>query len=450
MTQETASAARPLGFWMCTALVVGNMIGSGIFLLPAALAPYGGISIFGWLFTSIGAVLLALVFGRLSRIAPQAGGPYAYTRRGFGDLAAFLVAWGYWISVWVGNAAIAVAFTSYLGFLWPPLAETPAAAASVALAAIWILTGVNALGVREAGLVQLATTVLKLVPLIAIGIVGLFFLDTSNFVPFNASGSSSLAAITATATLTLWALTGLESATIPADHVRDPERTIPRATVTGTLFTATIYIFATVAVMGLIPPRVLARSGAPFAEAASAMWGGWAAYAVAVGAAISCFGALNGWILMQGQVPLAAARDGLFPRIFGRLSKKKTPAIGMVVSSGLATALLLMNFTRGLVGLFTFAILLATLTVLVPYVMSAMAELMIFIRERERFAGERLLGSAVIALLAFIYSMWAIAGAGRDAVYWGALLLAAGLPVYVWITWRGGGEEGGGGAGGRG
>src|SRR6266545_8279586 len=156
---------RGLGLWMATALVVGNMIGSGVFLLPSSLAKYGGISIVAWVLTAAGAVLLALVFARLGRAYPQTGGPYAYSRRAFGDFVGFQTAWGYWIAIWAGNAAIAVAFVSYLSRFWDGLATNSLLAA---VAAIWLLTWVNALGVRQGGLVQAATTVLKLVPLLAI------------------------------------------------------------------------------------------------------------------------------------------------------------------------------------------------------------------------------------------------------------------------------------------
>ncbi len=428
--------ARGLGLWMCTALVIGNMVGSGIFLLPASLARFGGISILGWLFTASGAILLALVFARLARMVPGAGGPYAYSRAGFGDFAGFLIAWGYWISTIAGNAAIAVAFIGYLGFFWPAVARSPLLGAVVATTAIWLLVLVNAAGVRKAGSVAVVTTVLKLLPLLAVGVVGLFFLSLDSFRPFNASGGSAGSAITACAALTLWAFLGLESSTIPADDVQRPRVTIPRATILGTGLTAAVYILGTVAVMGLIPLAELGQSTAPFADAAQAMFGGWAGYLIAGGAVISTFGALNGWTLILGQVPAAAARDGLFPAIFARPSRAGTPAAGMVISSVLVTILMLMNFSRGLVAMFTFIILLATLCTLIPYAFCAMAELMVFVKQREQFRGERLAGATVIAALAFVYSLWAIAGSGQESVYWGLMLLLAGIPFYVWLRWR--------------
>ena len=432
MNKIPAPEARKFGLLIATALVVGNMVGSGVFLLPASLAPFGGISVLGWLFTSVGALMVALLMARLARMMPAVGGPYAYTRRGLGDLPAFLVACGYWISIWSGNAAISVGLVGYLASFFPALAQTPALGATTALTAIWLLTGLNSWGVKEAGILQFWTTVLKLLPLLAIGTLGLAYMNPAHFSPFNAAGGSPISAVTATATLTLWAFLGLESATIPADSVRDPARTIPRATIIGTLVAAAVYILGTAGVMGILPAEDLAQSTAPFADAGTLIWGRWAGSFIAAGAAISAFGALNGWILLQGQMPRAAALDGLFPQVFKKLSRRGTPVPGLVISSLLITGLMALNYTASLVEQFTFIILLATLSTLIPYVFSAVAELVIFVRDRESFSGERLAGGSVIAVLALLYSLWAIVGSGRDTVFWGFLLLLAGVPFYWW------------------
>jgi APA family basic amino acid/polyamine antiporter len=422
---------------MCTALVVGNMIGSGVFLLPASLAPFGGISILGWLVSAGGALCLALVFARLGAIMPRVGGPYAYAREGFGDFAGFWVAWAYWISVWTTNAALAVAFVSYSTVFVPTLGSSPTLAGAIALVTLWALTFVNTYGVRQAGQVQLVTTVLKLLPLAAIGLFGFFSFQPEHFRPFNPSGGSSISALTATVTLTLWAFLGLESGTIPADDVRDASRTIPRATMLGTLIAAAIYIISTVAVMGIIAPADLASSTAPFADAAGSIWGRWGRWIIGAGAAISCFGALNGWILLSGQVPRAAALDGLLPARFERLGPRGTPVFGLLFSSGIATVLIAMNYTRGLVQAFTFLILLATLATLMPYVFTSMTGLMIALRERGTSAAPgKTIGRMILSVLAFSFSLWAIGGAGQKTVFWGFILLVAGLPVFAAMRWR--------------
>jgi APA family basic amino acid/polyamine antiporter len=412
---------------MAVALVMGNMIGSGIFLLPASLAPYGSVSLAGWAVSAGGAMMLALVFARLARMNPAAGGPYAYTREAFGDLPAFLVAWGYWISMWTSLGALATAFVGYLDPFIPTIVRQPPLAALLALAVLWLMIGINIIGVGTAAWVQAATTVLKVLPLAAVGLAGLVFFDSSNLVA-PAGVVEGVQAIPAVVTLTLWAFLGLESATVPAENIQEPDRTIPRATVTGTALAAVVYVVSSIGVMGVLSPAALERSTAPFADAARAMGGETAAAVIALGAAISCFGCLNGWALLVGQLPVAVARDGLFPALFGRLTSRGTPAAGMIVAGVLTTALIAMNYTRGLVELFTFMILLSTLNTLIPYTFSSLAVFVLRPR-RETLGG----AMAAVAAIAFVYSFWAIAGAGKDTVYYGFLLLVSGLPVYVWM-----------------
>ena len=413
---------------MVVALVMGNMIGSGIFLLPASLSPFGGLSIVGWIVSTAGALLLALVFARLARIDPAAGGPYAYTRNAFGDFAGFIVAWGYWISMWTSLGALAVAFVGYLDPFIPTIAQSPPRAGLLAVAIVWVLIGVNIVGVRTAGWVQLLTTVLKVLPLLGIAAIGLIRFEPSHFEIAHADGTSWFGSIPAVVTLTLWAMLGLESATVPPDSIEDAGRTIPRATIVGTLLTGIIYISSTVGVMSLLPPAALGKSLAPFADAAGAFAGQTAAAVVALGAAISCFGALNGWVLLVGQLPAAVARDGLFPAVFGRLSRRGTPAYGLIIAGILTTALIAMNSTRGLVDLFTFMILLSTLNTLIPYVFASLAVFLI------PDNGRRLTtGMALVAGLAFFYSFWAMKGAGAETVFYGFLLIIAGLPVFVYM-----------------
>ncbi|MES1221384.1 MAG: amino acid permease, partial [Bacteroidota bacterium] len=231
---DTTSSKNKLGLWTTTSLVVGNMIGAGIYLMPSTLAAYGGISLLGWLFSATGAFLIAAVFSRLSKLLPGVnGGPYAYTRKGFGDFMGFLVAWGYWISTWTSIAALAVSFVSALSTFFPVLNGNPVAAIVVGLSVVWLLTWVNTLGIVTSGIVQLITTILKLLPLLIIAIGGLFFINFKNFAPFNISGHSSFSAITATAALTLFSFLGIECATIPAGNVDNPTKTVPRATMLG-------------------------------------------------------------------------------------------------------------------------------------------------------------------------------------------------------------------------
>lgn len=402
------------------------MIGAGIFLLPASLAAYGGISIVGWLVAAAAGLIFAKVFSELSQQLPKIGGPYVFTKAGFGDFPAFLVAWGYWIAIICTNAAIAVTMVSYLSVFFPILSRSPIAAVLTGLSVIWLLTWVNNRGVQEASRVQLITTILKVIPLVLVAVVGIFYIDVAHFQPFNLSEGSHFSAITQTATLTLFAFLGIESATIPADNIKDPQRTIPRATKLGTWLAIGIYILGSIAVLGIIPPTTLQVSPAPFADAAAVIWGESARYLVAAGAVIATFGALNGWIIMQGQIPLAAAQDQLFPAFFGQLNRRGTPALGIIFSSVLISLLMMMNYNKGLVQAFEFMILLATLTCLVPYLFSTATHVLFGLRSGKKW-------SWVSGSLGFAFSMWAVVGSGEEVVFWGFLILMLGIPFYVWL-----------------
>ncbi|HEX5961161.1 MAG TPA: amino acid permease [Rhodanobacteraceae bacterium] len=416
-----------IGLVVATALVLGNMIGSGIFLLPASLAPYGGYSLIGWLVSAIGALLLASVFYRLARRSPRAGGPYAYSREAFGDCIGFLVAWMYWVSLVGGNAAIAVAFASYLSALFPLVGTHALYGALAALAAIWLLATVNMAGVRSAGALQVATTILKLLPLLALALFGFARFDPHLLVPGPHAGAP-WSAINLSVAATLFAFIGVECASIPAGHVRNPEQTIPRATLVGTAIAAVVYIACTAAVMGLLPASELAQSQAPFADAGRLLWGGWAGGLIAATAAISCFGALNGWILIAGQFPQAVARDGLFPRLFAHDSTRGTPVVALLVAAAFISLMVMANYSRGLVAMFTFIVLLSTLSSVVAYLFSTMADIVLARRGGHPLPAR----SLVLALAAFGFCLWAVIGAGKDAVFWNFVLLVLGIPLYTW------------------
>jgi len=433
---ETQESKNKLGLWTTTSLVVGNMVGAGFFLLPAALASYGGIGLLGWVLSGTGALLLALVFSRLSRLLPNVdGGPYAYTRKGFGDFAGFLVAWGYWISCWSSNAAITVSLVGSLSSFFPILASNSLLAVLTGLSAIWILTWVNTLRIKTSGFFQLVTTILKLLPLVAITVTGFFYIQCQHFIPFNRSGVSSFNAIIASGALTLFAFLGIECATIPAGNIQNAARTIPRATMLGTSFTTLVYLFGTMSVMGILSAHELEHSVTPLADAAVSIWGVHARYWMAAGVVMASLGALNGWILIQGQIAFAIAKDKLFPGVFEKLNKNAVPALGTIISSLLVSLLMVMNFTKGLVEQFKFMLLLSTLTTLVPYIFVTAAYVIIALG-KEQLSGKGRAQIIIPASLAFIFSLLAIIGSGESTVFWGFVLLLSGIPVYVWVIWK--------------
>ena len=243
-------------------------------------------------------------------------------------------------------------------------------------------------------------------------------------------------AIATTAALTLWSFIGLESATVPAEHVRDPRRTIPRATLFGTVVAAVVYILSNTAVQGILPPEALAHSSAPFADAARVMLGDWGYYFIAGGAVIACLGALNGWVLLQGQIPMAPARDGLFPAILAKTSRRGVPAHGMLISGVLVTLLVLVNGQGELVEVFNVIILLGTMAGVVPYVLCAAALLHLLATKPDGFSVRERGRQLLVGSCAFIYSVWALYGTGEQAVFWGFLVMMVGIPFYTWRQWR--------------
>ncbi|MCB0279703.1 MAG: amino acid permease [Calditrichaeota bacterium] len=406
------------------------MIGSGVFLLPASLAIYGGLSIYGWIISTIGAISIAAVFSKLSRRNTRSGGPYVYVRSAFGDFAGFLVAWGYWISVWTTNAALATAAIAYLSHFFPSLKDEAVISAVLAIGLVWLITFVNSRDIQLIGRFQFVTTAFKLIVLLSISLFGIFYFDPSNIDQLNISGESTISAISSVVALTLFAFLGVESASIVAEKVKEPEKNVAKATYLGTVITAVIYILSTVVIMGVIPVETLKETASPFADAGQLMWGDWAADLIAFAAIVSCVGALNGWILIQGQIPLAIATDCLFPKQFKRLNRFKAPIFGLISSSILVSILIVFNYSKSLVSLYTFVILLSTLCCLFPYLLCAMAEFYFQLKEKRNSFS---LNARIVVLFAFLYSLASVAGTGAEAVFLGFILLMSGVPFYVML-----------------
>jgi len=438
---------KTLGFWTLVALVAGNMIGAGVFLLPASLAKFGDIGLAGWLLTGFGAILLALVFARLSLRITKSGGPYAFCQKAFGDFIGFEIAYNYWMASWIGNTALCISFVGYLSFFFSTLTQNHLLCFIIEIGLIWLLTLVNILGLRSALIVQCVTVFLKLLPIVLLTCLGLFLVEPSHFTEMNIHQTHNFQSLNAAAILTLWSFIGLESATVPSESAVSA-KVVSRATVVGVLLVALLYLLSTIAVIGVIPYQQLQNSASPYAQAASIIFGHFASVLhistqtaelaggslIALGAMIAAAGTLNGWILLQALVPLAAARDGLFPKIFAQTDKKGTPVMGLLISALAMTLLLSLTLHDSLVKQFTLIILLATLSQLIPYFFTACAELYFLFNERETFNSKRFGHSVLLTGLASAYALWAIAGAGQDVMAYGLLLFLAGVPVYTWMV----------------
>ena len=426
---------QKIGLITSTSYVVGSMIGAGIFLLPVVLAPYGSISFLGWIFSAIGALILARIFGNFSKIiVNKSGGPYAYSKAGFGDFIGFLVAWGYWISIWVSNAAFAITIVGALSIFFPIFDTNPIYRVLAGLSIIWIFTWINTRGIKESGKVQVVTTALKLLPLFFVIIAGLFLFDINNFPAFNLTDESNFTIFPVVAAATLYAFLGLETASIPAANVKDPEKTIPKATLIGTIIVALVYILSTFVLFGVLPMDVLASSPSPFADAAILIGGDFGGYFVAAGIAISALGCMNGWIQFSGQVPMAASQDNLFPKIFKKLNKKGSPAMGIVIGSLLTSVILLMNLSEGLVDQFTFIVNIVVFSNLIPYLFVAAAYILVIIEKKIHI--NSWFKTITLGMLGIAYSIWAIYGSGNDTVFYGFLLLMCGVPMYALMKWN--------------
>lgn len=423
------AAPKKLGLFSLTSLVTGNMIGSGVFILPADLARVGGISLLSWIFTALGAFLLAMMFSRISSLVTKTGGPYVYAEKGLGTFMGFQVAYLYWIYTGTGNIAITVALMGYLRVFFPALAN-PILSMSIATGIISVLLTINLAGVSRAGAVQLATTIFKLIPLVIVAIFGWKYFNLDNITSgFNITGKSNLTAFSHAATLTLWAFMGVESATVPSDSVTNPRRNIPLATLLGTTIAAAVYISCSTVIMGMIPAAELANSTSPFAAAAKMIFGPIGEWIVAGGAVISCFGCLNGWILIQSQISMVIAKDGFFPKILGKCNKFDVPGWGLVVNSLLLCTMLWLTINDNLVDQFTLTILIASTACLLCYFSICICEIILLIK----YDGLRSKSSkthAIIGLLASIYSAWAFCGAGHDMVFYVMLLFMSGMLFY--------------------
>lgn len=422
----TTASRRALGFWTALALVVGNMIGSGIYLLPANLAPLGANALIGWGVTIAGAMCLAFVFARLAAKIPCAGGPYAFSNAAFGPTIGFFVAWSYWVLIWAGNAAVAIAVVSALSLVFPVLTTTPYLSGVAALMLVWGLVAVNISGVALAGRVQLVTMVLKLMPLAGVILLAAWLLlrDGAGAVAPAAPVPIGAGAIAGAAALTFWGFLGVESATVPADKVENAERTIPRVTLIGTALTGLVYFAVAASVALLMPAEITANSPAPIAEFLGRTLGTGMAAVVALFAAISAFGALNGFIMLQGEVPRAMAEGGVFPAWFGKESRRGTPARAHIVSGLLVTGVMLLNYTSKTGQLFQDIATISLAAGMVAYLASALAAIKLLPKD---------VPLVIAAVVAAGFVLWMVWGLGLKADLWGLGLMLLGLPVYLWV-----------------
>jgi basic amino acid/polyamine antiporter, APA family len=438
---EPASGTDPqqagmLGLTSATALVIGTVVGAGVFTMPAVLAAGGTVSLAVLAVIAVGAMVLATLFGQLTRRVPNAdGGLYAYARHEFGDFAGYLTGWCYWVQAWAGNAAIVSSWVFYCDALFG-IKPSGLGNWGIALVGLWIPAGINLAGIRDTAWLQNITVVLKYLPLLFVGVVGWFFVSKGNFGAFNASGGSLYSAIGIAAGVALFSFIGVETAAITAKRVKNPRRNVGRASLLGTGAAALVYLAVSAAVMGLVAHRALLNNGAPFVNAFETIFphGAWAGKLVAALAAVSGFGALIGWTLVTAEVSRAPANDGLFPRPFGWTDRRGNAWFGIVIAAVLPSLLMLWRYTSSSgLTVFTYLVDLTVVTVAIPYLISACAQLTYLVSRRRPVQGWLLARDLSIAVAAALFSMWVAFAAGYSAVYQAMVVVLAGIILYAFV-----------------
>lgn len=422
------ASPRKIGLVTATLMVAGNMIGTGVFLLPANLATVGSISIFGWMIATAGALALGLSFARLGQLDPQEGGPYAYARDTFGPFIGFASNYAYWFGNWIGNIAIALVVTGYLVDLIPAL-DGATFRLLFTLAVIWGLTLANSRGARWIGLFEGWTFVLALIPIVFVALAGWFWFDPALWKQgWNVSGSSDFRAVSSAASMALWAFMGVESASVSAGVIDNPRRNIPLATLMGTAIAAVTYVACSTVIMGMLPMQELRTSTAPFAEAGRIMLGPAGVVIIGLCAVLKSVGALGGWMLLVGQSAKAAATDGLFPAIFGRVNRYGMPGWGLFIVAGLMSLLLLATTSPSLTGQFRRLTDIAVLLTVLPYLFSAITVWRFSLERGE--TGSRRIASYAIGGVGALYCLWALVGSPQDLVIKAVVMLLLTVPAY--------------------
>ena len=422
---------RVIGFWRGWSIAVGCAIGSGIFMMPTILAPYGMLGFFGWLIAGLGSILVALTMAQLVIRMPKTGGPYVYVNEALGSFSGFIIAWTYWIACISAIAGISIAFVGYLGFFIPKISDSPILSLIASLLLVWAVVFLNIKSIENSSRFQLISTLLKLLPLLLIIFLGASNLTVSNLPEFNPTSLHPLSLLGTVTTLVMWSFIGIETATVPADNVINPQETIPKVLIASVLTILTLYILVSFAIALIVPAKELIDSTAPFALAASKILGSTGGTLITIGALVSTLGSLNANTLTAGNLSLAAARDGLLPAKFISLTKSGTPIFTYLLSGTFVSVLLMLNYTKGIINAFVFMAMLSTLSTLIAYAFCAIAELK-FVHTNKKSQQKKY--AFLISFGTFLYAIFAIWGAGIEMIMYSIILIFIGTPIYLFKT----------------
>ena len=422
---------KVIGFWRGWSIAVGCAVGSGIFMMPTMLAPYGMLGFFGWLIAGLGSILVALTMARLVIRMPKTGGPYVYVNEALGSFSGFIIAWTYWVACISAIAGISIAFVGYLSFFIPEISDLPIYSLIASLLLVWAVIFLNIKSIENSSRFQLISTLLKLLPLLLIIFLGASNLTVSNLPELNPTNLHPLSLLGTVTTLVMWSFIGIETATVPADNVINPQETIPKVLIASVLTILTLYILVSFAIALIVPAKELIDSTAPFALAASKILGSTGGTLITIGALVSTLGSLNANTLTAGNLSLAAARDGLLPAKFISLTKSGTPIFTYLLSGTFVSILLMLNYTKGIINAFVFMAMLSTLSTLIAYAFCAIAELK-FVHTNKKSQQKKY--AFLISCGTFFYAIFAIWGAGIEMIMYSIILIFIGTPIYLFKT----------------
>ena len=419
---------RVIGFWRGWSIAVGCAVGSGIFMMPALLAPYGMLGFGGWIIAGSGSVLVALTMARLVIRIPKTGGPYVYVNEGLGKFLGFMIAWTYWVACVAAIAGISIAFVGYLGFFIPIISNSPIHSLLTTLVLVWVIVALNIRSLEDSSKFQLISTLLKILPLLFIVFLGLTNFNASNLPELNPSNLHPISLLATVTTLVMWSFVGIETATVPADNVINPEKTIPKVLIASVLTILALYLMVSIAIAAIVPANELINSSAPFALAATKILGITGGTIISIGALISTLGSLNANTITAGNLSLAAARDGLLPKKFITLTEAGTPIYTYILTGGFVSILLILNYTKGIVNAFVFMAMLSTLSTLIAYAFCAIAEFKFAQNDKKN---QQRNTAILLSCGTFLYAFFAIWGAGIEMIIYSLLLILIGTPIYA-------------------
>jgi basic amino acid/polyamine antiporter, APA family len=401
---------------MTFALVIGGVVGSGIFYLPVALAPLGASVPLGWLISGVGVMAMAYCASRI--VSPDGGGLQAYVEHELGPAAGFMVTWMTWNSSWIGCPAVALATAAALGRVVPGLADHLVAQSFFFMA---ILALVNLRGIKATGELNFVTVLIKILPLVAVVVIAALLAGSGGPLQDIGVPAPSFGNIATASALCLFALTGFEFSLSPVGKIREPERYLSRALVQGLAAVAVIYLLTTLSLSLIIPNDQIAKSIAPFPDAIGHHWGEGAATLAALAMAISAFGTLNVALLACGEMLYSMSLRGDMPRLFDRNNRFNAPYAAQLASVALGFVLLGFNAAKGTTQLFTFITLLAADAVLYLYSAAAIAAA---IKDRKPL-------TTFAAVIGLVFVLWAFYGSGLEAFLLSVGLLVAGGAIYL-------------------